>query len=163
MAPPEVSRALSINLCRLNLARSPLRRLDKRTLTRRRNSAIPSSTFPGRVPGGYNATLHQAMFLSNNLKWTNCSARQREHDLCSSCSKTPEAQTKLIFERLLLRAPTVKNSLNRLRSEDRSTEKTVPELLWTFWRALSPSAIISRWSDLDALRAENYCVGPVVS
>jgi mono/diheme cytochrome c family protein len=90
--------------------------------------------FPDVLPAEYNTSLQQAMFLSNNPKLEELlrPAKQENTSAAALAQKTPEAQTKFIFERALQRAPDreeLAQSTALLKSGP--PEKTVPELLWT--------------------------------
>jgi mono/diheme cytochrome c family protein len=89
--------------------------------------------FPDVFPAEYNATLHQAMFLSNNAKLADLLRPSNDNTTAAALAqKTPEAETRLIFHRLLQRAPDreeVAQSSAFLKSGP--ADKTVPELLWT--------------------------------
>jgi hypothetical protein len=89
--------------------------------------------FPDLFPAEYNATLHQATFLSNNPTLDELlRPAERNTTALALAEKTPEAQASLIFKRLLLRAPDrdeLAHATDFLRSGP--PEKTVPELLWT--------------------------------
>ncbi|HEY6226721.1 MAG TPA: DUF1549 domain-containing protein [Verrucomicrobiae bacterium] len=89
--------------------------------------------FPDVFPAEYNTTLQQAMFLSNNSKLDELLRPAKDNTTAAALSqKTPEAQTKFIFEHVLQRSPDrdeLAQSSSFLKSGP--AEKTVPELIWT--------------------------------
>jgi hypothetical protein len=73
------------------------------------------------------------MFLSNNPKLDELLRPAKDNTTAAAIAqKTPEAETKLIFERLLQRSPDrdeLAKSVAFLKTGP--PEKTTPELLWT--------------------------------
>jgi mono/diheme cytochrome c family protein len=89
--------------------------------------------FPDVFPAEYNTTLHQAMFLSNNPKLDDLLRPAKDNTTASAIAeKTPEAQTKFVFQRVLQRAPD-REELAQCTALLRSgpPDKIVPELMWT--------------------------------
>jgi mono/diheme cytochrome c family protein len=89
--------------------------------------------FPDVFPAEYNASLQQAMFLSNNSKLDELLRPAQDNTSAAAMAqKSFEAQTKFIFQRLLQRPPDreeLAQSTALLKTGP--AEKTVPELMWT--------------------------------
>ena len=90
-------------------------------------------SFPDVFPAEYNATLQQAMFLSNNAKLSELLQPAKDNTTTAALAQpNAEAQAKLIFQRVLQREPDreeLAETAKFLRSGPAA--KTAPELLWT--------------------------------
>jgi mono/diheme cytochrome c family protein len=89
--------------------------------------------FPDVFPAEYNTTLHQAMFFSNNPKFDELLRPAKDNTTAAAVAETTvQAQTKLLFQRTLQRAPD-REELNECNAflKSGAPEKTIPELLWT--------------------------------
>lgn len=96
-------------------------------------SGIITERFPDLFAAEYNATLHQAMFFSNNAKLDELLQPAKENTAALALKQaTLEDQAKFIFKRVLNRAPDreeLEKSTAFLKSD--KPEKSVPEFLWT--------------------------------
>lgn len=134
-APPEsFARALDKPLPAESLHRSMLVALggtNNAAANELRDTFIEK--FPDVFPAEYNTTLQQAMFFSNNVKLDELVRAGENNTIAAALArKSPDAQTKVIFQRLLQRAPDQEELAQS--SEFLKTgpaEKAVAELIWT--------------------------------
>jgi mono/diheme cytochrome c family protein len=89
--------------------------------------------FPEVFPAEYNATLQQAMFLSNNSKLNELLQPAKDNTLSAAIAQPrAQAQATLIFNRVLQRSPDreeMRAVVDFLRSGP--VAETLPELIWS--------------------------------
>lgn len=89
--------------------------------------------FPDLLPAEYNATLHQATFLSNSSEVDELVRPQKENTTAIALQeKTPDAQARVLFRRALQRDPDKEDlaaAVDFLKHGP--ADKRAPELLWT--------------------------------
>ncbi len=89
--------------------------------------------FPDLLPAEYNATLHQATFLSNNPKLAELLRPEKENATAAALQeKTPEDRARFLFRRALQRDPDKDESTAAVAFlQSGPPETRVPELMWT--------------------------------
>ena len=89
--------------------------------------------FPDLLPAEYNATLHQATFLSNSPEVDELIRPQKENTAAVALQeKTPDAQARVLFRRVLQRDPDKEDLVVAVDFlKHGPPEKRATELLWT--------------------------------